>query len=529
MSQPNVTELLKAKLSRLHKEADAASSKSLAAFLNHIVIDSAPDPKPYRLIAENWQVQRNDMLVPVIEHVAGVRPDYKGPLNVYCGYGKGHDKTSTVARYLNWLAAYPKKTLRVVCAAKDREQSEILRDVMEKEAGLSANKWFKDHIQFGTRVVTGKRNGTKIEFLTSDASGSHGRTPDLICLDECTNWDSSALFEALFSATVKRAGHCGLILLTNAGYLGSWQREIRDLAEAENGKTWLFFEQKVGERLASWMTPEAIDQASKFLSPTEARRLYGNEWIDPSEAGIKLFSPRDVDACVGKPLDPPPGAQVYFSIDYGGTCDRTAMAVLWYDTNTSTVHVVKIDCYQGSPENEVRIADVERWMDLHWGMYPDAVAVIDVLGQLLGTAQKYEDAGRIVKRVRYRGGQTNAMMCQCLRSLLTNRRIVFAPNCGLIGGSTLADELKSVVSKVMAYGERLDHRSSEHDDRAVVVGQGAMQAIQDSVPGAVPQKPDPEADHHKMLQGRPSLSTHFLDRTHAARRQLFGLRLPTNH
>lgn len=513
----------RALLSKIHTENDKASASSLSEFFSRIVIDTAPTPKRFVDVAEQWQIDRNAVLTPIIEHVAGVRPDYKGPLNCYMGFAKGHDKTSTVARYLNWLAAYPKKTLRIVCAAKDREQSEILRDCMEKEANLAANKWFKERIQFGSRMVMGKANGTKIEFLTSDASGTHGRTPDLICLDECTNWESSALFEALFSATVKRAGHCALLLLTNAGMLGSWQREVRDLAEAEHGRTWHFFEQQVGERLASWMTADAIEQASKFLSPTESRRLYRNEWIDPAEAGVKVFSPGDIDRCFGAPLPPPPGSTVILGLDYGGTCDRTALTVLWYDTTSQIAHVVSQTVWQGSPTNEIKIKDLETWLALQFSLYPNAVAVVDTLGQLLGTAQEFEDEGHKVVRYAYRGGKQNATMLTMLRSFLTNQRLRFSIDCGMMGGSTLGSELKEVVSKSMSYGERLDHRSGLHDDRCVSLGMSLWAAIEHTIPGAVPQRKGPEEVQHRPTNSR---QTHPFDRPHATRRGLFGLKMP---
>lgn len=520
MSQPTVSPHLRRKLDQINAEADRVSASSISEYLERVVIDCVPNPRRFGDVAEGWQRERNAVLTPIFEFVGGVRPDYKGPLHVWMGFSKGHDKTSTIARYLNWLAGYSKRALRVICAAKDREQSEIVRDVMDKESRL--NKWLHDRLEFKRNVVEGKKNGTKIEFLTSDAGGAQGRTPDFIVMDELTNWDSSALFESLFSAVVKRAGHCGLAVLTNAGFLGSWQKELRDLAEKEHGRMWHFFEQKVGERLASWMTQEAINQASKFLTPSEARRLYRNEWIDPAEAGIKLFSPADVDACVGVPKEPPPGAQIFFGVDYGGTCDRTALAVLWYEVDTMTVHVLKVDCFQGNPENEVRIADVEKWLELHWGLYPNAVAVIDTLGQLLGTAQKFEDEGMEVRRVQYRGGRTNALMCQCLRSLLTNRRMVFAINCGLTGTETLADELKRVVSKPMVYGERIDHKAGQHDDKTVAVGQAAMQAIMETMPGAVPQKETPQTPEELFRRTTPKTSSIF-ERGHAARRGLFGL------
>lgn len=519
---PTKTDLLKATLGKLYRDNDEASARSLPEYLDRVVIDCVPTPARFGTVAEWWQKDRNAALTPMFQYIGGLQTTYTGPMNAWVGLAKGNDKTSTIARYLNWLGAYAKRPLRVICAAKDREQAEVCRDVMEKESRL--NKWVADRLEFKRSMVEGKKNGTKIEFLTSDAGGAHGRTPDFILMDELSNWESDDLFQSLFSATVKRAGFCGLVILTNAGLLGSWQHSIRCLAEQENGKTWLFMEQQPGERYASWMTPTAIEQASKFLSPTEARRLYRNEWIDPAEAGLKLFSPTDVDRCCGPVLPPPPGSTVVCGVDYGGTCDRTALSVLWYDTHTLTAHVVSQTVWQGSPENEVKIRDVESWMRLQLSLYPGAMFVIDTLGQMVGTAQEFEDAGHKVVRFAYRGGKQNALMLQTLRSFLSNQRLRFTLDCGIMGGSTLATELKEVVGKSLSYGERIDHKSGRHDDRCVSVGMALLAAIENTVPGPVPQKGVPDTSnpfHNQMPRSHSSL-----DRGHASRRGLFGLQSP---
>lgn len=487
------------------------------------MIDCVPTPKRFGDVAEWWQKERNAKLTPLFQFIGGVQPVYNGPMNAWIGLAKGNDKTSTIARYLNWLAAYARKPLRIICAAKDREQSEICRDVMQKESKL--NKWLDERLDFKRSVVEGKINGTKVEFLTSDAGGAQGRTPDFILMDELSNWDSNDLFQSLFSATVKRAGRCGLVVLTNAGFLGSWQHEIRSLAESENGRTWMFMEQQPGERYASWITPESIEQASKFLSPTEAKRLFFNIWVDPAEAGLKLFRVEDIEKCYGPPQPPPPGATVFLGLDYGGVCDRTALTVLWYDSDKQTAHVVSQTVWQGSPENEVRIADLESWLSLQFSLYPNAIAVVDTLGQLLGTAQKFEDEGQHVVRYPYRGGKQNALMLQMLRSFISNNRLRFSIDCGMLGGSTLGTELKEIVGKEMTYGQRIDHKSGLHDDRTVSMAMALWAAVENSVPGAVPQKTDPHIEHEKQFR-RPSLSTPNIDRTHAAHRGLFGLKMP---
>lgn len=490
-----------------------------------MLIDIPPQPKRFGDVIEWWQVERNKVMVPAFEFVAGLNPTYTGIKNFWYNMAKGQDKSSYLARLLNWVLAYSKRPLRCYCAAKDADQAGIIRDFMWKESEYNKH-WLGKRLEFKTRVVLGKHTGSSVEFLTSDAAGAHGKTPDLLVMDEITHWESDGLFNSLWSAVPKRQGYCVTAILTNAGLIGSWQDELRQLAKASHGKDWYYFEQSEGTMLASWMTPEEIAKQSKLMSKLESDRLFRNRWVDPAEAGVKVFSPSDVDRCVGVPQPPPPGAQVFLSLDYGGVCDRTALTVLWYDTNTQTIHVVGQTVWQGSVENEIRIKDLEAWLELQFAIYPNAVAVVDTLGQLLGTAQEFEDKGHPIIRFLYRGGKQNALMLTTLRSLLTNQRIVFSPDCGMLGGSTLQSELKEVVGKQMTYGERLDHKTSKHDDRCVSLGMGVLAAIQYTMPGAVPQKSN-EPPPHPFANQLPRVTNPF-DRIHAARRGLFGMIPPAS-
>jgi hypothetical protein len=188
------------------------------------------------------------------------------------------------------------------------------------------------------------------------------------------------------------------------------------------------------------------------------------------------------------------------------------------------VHVPEVTVYSGSPEKPVQLEEVRHWCDLQMGRYPNAILVFDPY-QTLHLIQQYEAAGKEVRRFEFRSGRNNQLFAENLRTLMTNRKIVFSLFTGLVGGSTLLDEFKSVIAKQKIYGTRIDHRHNEHDDRVCAVGLAALCAVQESEPGPVPQK-GIATDEPTPRSGGYS-EKHQWDRPFAAQRGLFGLQPPS--
>lgn len=503
-------------LNLLWERLSRHSAQSLTAYLQSVVVDCVPVPRQYGEVREHWQQQRDQALVPAVEFVSGLRDDYTGPMNFWLNYAKGHDKSSYLARLLNWgLAFAPRKGMRFYCGAKDADQAGVILDCMGKEAAL--NPWIKSRLSFKRNGADSLHNDGQLRILTSDAGGNQGKNPDVIVADELTHWASPELFDSLYSGVGKRGDRsgrqrCVFAIITNAGVLGSWQDRVRQLARESHGTDWYFYEQPEGQLLASWLSKEAIASQCRLLSPTEADRLWRNRWTDPTE-DRGAFSPSDVDACLGQPSQPPPGADVFLSLDYGGVKDRTALSVVWFDGQV--LHVVGCDCWQGSGINEVKINDIDTWIDRQFSLYPDATAVFDK-HQLLSVIQRLELAGRKVVRFDYKGGKQNHAMFENLRSLLQNRRMRFTSDVGMhpYDGSSLLTEFKSVLRKKMTYGDRIDHESGEHDDRVVSVGMGALHAVTSSTPPPQQQlRTQPQEAGFVGLGGGFS-SEHFLRRGH---------------
>lgn len=519
------TEVTKRTLELLYEKLQRSAKKSLAGYLQEVVVDCVPDPKPFGQIREKWQEKRDEVLVPAVEFVSGLNNDYKGPMNFWFNYSKGHDKTSYLGRLLNWTLAFaPRQNMRLYCGAKDADQAAIILDSMAKEAAL--NPWIANKIEFKKSSADSKDNGGKLQILTSDAGGNQGKNPDLIVADELTNWDSPDLFDSLYSGVGKRGDktgrqRCAFIILTNAGVIGSWQDRVRQLAKASHLDDWIFFEQAEGKPLAGWLAAEAIEKQCKLLTKTEGDRLWRNRWTDPTE-DRGAFSPEDVDACTGEVKYPPPGASVFFGIDYGGTFDRTALVSMWFDGEV--LHVFDCQCWQGSKGvNEIKLSEVDAWIDRQFTIYPYATAVFDK-HQTLATIQRLELAGHKVVRFDYNGGKANFAMLENLRTLLQNRKIRFTSTAGshAFDGSTLATEFKEVLTKKMSYGYRLDHSSDKHDDRVVAVGMAALEALKNWEPQ--PELQNPKPPQRDVVHEHRSISSGFGGRSYVNHRGHFGLK-----
>lgn len=525
MTTANQTALLRRKVEQIYREHDEASARSLREFLDRVVADVVPEQKRFGLVEEGWQRERNQRVIPAAMYIAGMNPTYDSHLFFWEGYHKGCDKSGTIARIADWMLGYSKRPLRGFVAAKDADQARVVYDAMQKTADLNKS-WLGKRLSFQRNRVVSEKTGSRLEVLTSDAGGVAGITPDFIICDELSQWSDYLFWDGLFGGAMKRSGidpvtkkpkgHCLVYVITNAGFTGTWQYELREDARKDN-ILWSFYENPPDTILPSWLSPQVIASVRRGMTEWEAKRLLDNRWIDPSMTGERFFSPDDVDGCVGVPSSPPVGAMVYLSIDYGEKKDRTALSVVWAD-DAGIVHVPEVTVYAGSPDKPVLLRDVEHWVDLQIGRYPNVTLVFDS-HQTLALIQRYESEGRKVKRFEYRSGKNNQLMADNLRTLMKDRRIRYSLFTGLVGGSTLVDEFKQVIAKEKVYGYRIDHRNNSHDDRVVSVGMAALVAVQEGVPQIAVQKDDVE----RLVKPPISLPTNRFDTGAARRRQLFGM------
>lgn len=522
---------------KIDKDLDALaiheSGKGYLQFLHHVLVNSQPEARPFRKIAESWQWKREKVRAEALNSVAGLNPTYDGVRSFWLGCAKGNDKSTGVGRRLMWLLGFSKQPLQLyVCSGKE-EQAAIVTAAMKME--LDVNPWLKDYVEVSD--YTGKgRSGSELTIMPMKAATGQGIFPDYLVADELTHWqhDEGRAFWNFIVGSVRKRRMCVFEILTNAGHIGSWQWDLRNQikAMAEQGQDWNFFEQPPKSRLASWMDEAAIERDGRLMDPGEKRRLLWNEWIDPGEEHGYLTL-AEAEACIdrsrGEKTHGKKGEVYYIVIDYGGVHDRCALAVLHPVRGTDRIEIDRMDCWQGSHDDPVPIdkgvregRSVEEWIDVALVNFPGATLIFDPY-QMESLAQKYERRGRRVKRFEYRGGKSNYEMAQLLKNYVQNRKLSWSPDAGLLDGAeddTFAKELARLVKKPMSYGYRFDHEAGRHNDRSCAVGT-ALCIIVPEMPGlgGGPQIVNKaEGDFMQRASGYPTVKVDW-----GTHRNIFGM------
>jgi hypothetical protein len=472
-----------AQIERAWRLAAHQSSLSARAYLDHVVIDSRPEPRLYRHLAKPWQWYFAEKLTPALESVCGVRSEYTGPRSFWLTLPRGHDKTSLIARLSNWTMGFTRRRVAGVCAAADREQAGLLHEFAEAEADL--NPWLRARVGYRSNKLVG-RSGSYLKIISADAYSSYGLKVDLIVCDELTHWPKRDLWDSLWSGRQKRPDAV-FVVITNAGMLKTWQHDVVQMAK--ESPHWFVYD-KPG-RFATWMDETQIRNDRRLLPPGIAARVLDNRWVDPAE-GSGFISRSEAQACEdqGRALGlryeaaGKPGTRYWAGIDYGPVKDRTVLCVL-HRAADGTVLLDQMRVLQGRPERRVRVEDVEDWMERTHRAFNHPTFVVDPYG-LESTIQKYQGKGYEVERFTPRGGKANYELAANLRTLIINGLIAWYPRCGevTLPGHVrhgLVDELAEVTLRTTAAGFRIDNTEpGTFDDRVVSLGMAALSCCKEA-------------------------------------------------
>lgn len=516
--------------------ADGESRESYADYLDHLVINSSPRPRRLADVIEPWQQQRERRRLASLEDVAGVREGNPRVRWFWEGAAKGNDKSSGVGRRLNWLLAYARRPLSIyICSGKE-DQAALITAAMKAE--LELNPWLKKRVTVSDYTGSGS-SGSSLHVMPMKAATGQGIFPDVLIADELTHWEHEEgrkFWDFVLASVTKRRG-AHFEVLTNAGYIGSWQWEARKTA-ASNPSHWDFFEQPPYSTLASWMDESAIAVASLGMFDGEVRRLFRNVWIDPGEER-GFLTEADGNACVDRALwektHGTAGIQYFAVVDYGtGVAvrkrDRSALTVMHAVPGSEDVIIDRLDCWQDQtgeriplhvPEDDPSKRSIQQWCDITLKHFPKTTLVFDPY-QCESLAQVYERRGRRVERFEYAAGKKNMRMALLLQQMVRNRRLHWSPLAGLLTGEeddTFAKEMSRLVLKKMSYGHRFDHESGRHDDRAAAVGMGLIYLVPETPPPSMMPSSVPK----EVVERHTSSPAPTVRRDWAAARNLFGM------
>lgn len=443
----------------------ALSRRSLAYYLDAVVINSNPEPARFGEVAEGWQRQLYTPKIPMFEGLAGVQ-DYTGPWSFCDILARGHDKSSLEARLATWLLLASRRKIRGYIIAADGDQGELVLQALKDEADL--NPWVSDQLSIKRGMVESDRGF--FEVLPADSAGAWGLRGNCYIFDEWTNWNKRGqeMWRAVITGREK-VQPAILGIVSNAGFLGSWQHAVyQSFPHNPDFTVW----DKPGQ-LASWMPRDRVDALRAMIPESEGRRVYDNEWIDIGEQADYLTRD-DVNRCVDPEmilrLRAQPKIRNYvIVVDYGPKRDRSAITVMHLD-RSCIARVDRMDVKTG----RLSVEGLETWLDQVIDAFPPACIVIDPY-QMASTIEKLQRRRKyLVEAVDFRGGRTNQRMAMALRAAVVHQQIKWYAGCGALPNETLEDELARLVTVRKAYGFRFDHEATGHDDRAFTLGVGLL-------------------------------------------------------
>lgn len=401
-----------------------------------------------------------DVLRPILERDAEGLP--KNRL-AWLELPRGHVKTSSIAM-VAMVEAITSWGTDVIAIASDADQARLIIEAISGQCFRNPNlaKFFKE----GRDEFTVKNNRSRIRVFASDAPSFYGLGVDtrrlrIVC-DELCQWRDRAMYDAALT-TLPKVHDSQLVVITNAGVIGSWQEEARANVAASG---YLFAADGV---IASWIRPEDLERLRQNVPPPVFERFYLNRWT--LSAGDFITSAMLAN-CVDTAHTPREGAedgvQYFVGVDLGLTHDRTVRAVCHYDADREAVTLDSIRVWEGSKDNPVLIDEVERDMlDLDQ-RFRRPVFIVDPW-QLKSTIERLSTVIDIREHVF--SGPSVMRLSETLYQLISGGRMRLYPD------PDLERELLQLQVRQTAVGWRIDHQRGGFSDRAVALGLAALGAF----------------------------------------------------
>jgi hypothetical protein len=302
-----------------------AMAHNPAIFRQHLTIEVSGEVCRYSDVETEWQrADHAAMDRAWLKSVGRIRGDVS-PMRGLLERPRGCAKTFDLGMMLAWALAFAPKRRRYILCAGDRDQARHPIAAIEKLIEL--NSWLGATLQVQRGIVRNPRTNSEAEIISADAPSGYGHLVDGVLIDELFNWQDTDAAEKVWfmlSSTFAKKKNCLGLIISNAGFVNSWQWPIREKIREYSG--W-YFHSLSG--VPTWLSEGALNEQRSLLSPSAFSRLYGNNWSSGTDSGL---SPADVEACCVLS-----GPQLYRDSRYDWYCggtdlgwkhDRTAVVIL---------------------------------------------------------------------------------------------------------------------------------------------------------------------------------------------------------
>lgn len=295
-----------------------------------------PGPADDMRLVDCWadfQREAFQVLADCMTAVAvGRKPPYRG---IWLERTKGASKDSDVGLALLWLLMFSRRPQLVELGADDQDQ--ILETAKAMVSIIRSNPWIGDRIEVQRSKILCEATASECDFLTRDASGSHGSRPSVTVCNELAHC-SDANFIFTMADNSDKVPTNLMILATNAGELRTWQHKWRENYRVD--PSWWF--QKV-DSIAPWIDVTKVADAERRNPPGRFKRLWRGIWTSP---GGDALPPAAIERCIVHegPLHErgPEWTLAGVGVDAGVRNHHAAIAVVVGSDRTQKLRVAKV-------------------------------------------------------------------------------------------------------------------------------------------------------------------------------------------
>lgn len=416
---------------------------------------------------------------------------------------KGASKSTDVAGMaVCWLVAQADELAEGYIFSADLDQSNRLltraRGLVARTSGLG------EVLSVESRRIVHRSSGASVVASAADAAGSEGILTPLIVLEELPNWPrtqaAKGVLVAAISSVPKMVG-CRLVVIGHAGDPSHYSRKLLD--QAETSVMW-----RVSEipGPTPWISSDQLEEQRALLLPSEYARRWLNQW---TAAEDRLATSDDVHACLrhSGPLSPEPGVSDYIAtLDVGLTNDRTVASV-GHAVQVDGARRVVLDrqvAWQGSKAQPVDLGQVEGWLAEAHREYRLRKVIVDPY-QAVHLVQRLRARGVPVDTFTFTATSVGKLAVTLFRALRDH--LLDLPD----DDDELVHELVNVRLRETQPGIfRIDHDSSQHDDRVIGLALLAQELLGDAAGPVRAHAPLPTAENpfrgRKTMSGAPGVA-----------------------
>jgi len=423
-NEKKVKEELLDKVEEIQASYEHYSRNNFFFFVRGITIDGQRGPITFeRCMAPFQKACFEDMADSLRSLRDGKNPEKK---RFWIERTKKASKDADLALIILWLVAFVKRPFYIQVGAADRDQAKIVKDRIENI--IHYNPWLSKYVevvQWQVRSTKTKLGGTQplalVEILSSDISGAHGGTPDLLIINELSHMTKWEFAENLMD-NADGVAQGMVIIATNAGFKGTKAEVWRNNALAS--PDWY---PHILASPAPWHDKKFLEDAKKRNTHSRNLRLWKGVWV--SGKGDAL-SDEAIEWCFqmkGPESERKPGLMYIGGLDIGISHDHSALVVLAVDPIERMVKTAYWKAFE--PNSETGEVDLQ---------YVEAECIR--INQIFVMAGLYYDP-------------TEArLMAQRLRTKIAMRPMQFTPK----NLSLMAESLIQVVEsrRLLAYDDQ---------------------------------------------------------------------------